>query len=95
MKLGFFVLIIVLIKFFVLFLLDGSSLHQTGLKLTLMGAAKGYLGLATCECIFRRSIGEFISTFSVFVEVQTVMVAEFYGVIYAMEEAKKMGLTNV
>jgi len=26
---------------------------------------------------------------------QTIMVAEFYGVIHAMEEAQKMGLTNV
>jgi len=33
-------------------------------------------------------MGEFISAFS-------AMVAEFYGVIHAMEEAQKMGLTNV
>jgi len=33
--------------------------------------------------------------FSTFLEVQTVMVVEFYGVIHAMEEAQKMGLTNV
>jgi len=32
----FLVLILVLVKFFVLFLLDRSSLHQAGLKLTLM-----------------------------------------------------------
>jgi len=38
---------------------------------------------------------EFIGVFSVVLEVQTVMVAEFYGVIYAMEEAQNMGLTNV
>jgi len=37
---------------------------------------------------------EFISAFSVFLEVQTVMIAEFYGVIHAMEETQKMGLTN-
>ena len=42
----FFVLILVRVKFFVLFLLDGNSLHQAGLKLTLMG----YPGLATCGC---------------------------------------------
>jgi len=35
---------------------------------------------------------EFIGVFSMFLEVQTVMVAEFYGVIHAMEEAQKMGL---
>jgi len=40
-------------------------------------------------------MGEFISAFSGFLEVQTVLVAEFYGVIHAMEEAQKMRLTNV
>jgi len=40
-------------------------------------------------------MGEFIGIFSAFLEVQTVLIAEFYGVIYAMEEAKKMKLTNV
>ena len=38
---------------------------------------------------------EFIGVFSAFLEVQTGLVAEFYGVIHAMEEAQKMGLTNV
>jgi len=38
---------------------------------------------------------EFIGVFSVFLEVQTAIVAEFYGIIYAMEEAQKMGLSNV
>jgi len=38
---------------------------------------------------------KFIGAFSVFLEVQNVMVAEFYGVIHAMEEAQKMELTNV
>jgi len=38
---------------------------------------------------------EFIGAFSVFLEIQTAMVAEFYGVIHVMEEAQKMGLTNV
>jgi len=38
---------------------------------------------------------EFIGAFSTFVDVQTALVAEFYGVIYALEEAQKLGLTNV
>jgi len=38
---------------------------------------------------------EFIGAFSVFLEVQTTLVAEFYGLIHAMEEAQKMRLTNV
>jgi len=40
-------------------------------------------------------MGEFISVFSASLEVKTAMVAEFYGVINAMEETQKMGLTNV
>jgi len=40
-------------------------------------------------------MGEFIGAFSGFLEVQTALVAEFYGAIHAMEEAQKMGLTNV
>ena len=45
--------------------------------------------------IFRGSIEKFISVFSAFLEVQIVMVDEFYGVIHAMEETQKMRLTNV
>jgi len=37
-------------------------------------------------------MGEFIGVFSAFLEVQTALVAEFYEVIHAMEEAQKMGL---
>jgi len=38
---------------------------------------------------------KFISVFFVFLEVQIVMVAEFYGIIHAMQETQKMRLTNV
>jgi len=38
---------------------------------------------------------EFIGAFSVFLEIQTTMIAEFYGVIHDMEETQKMRLTNV
>jgi len=40
-------------------------------------------------------MGEFIGAFSAFLEVQIVLVVEFYEVIHAMEEAQKMGLTIV
>ena len=40
-------------------------------------------------------MGEFIGAFSAFLDFQTALVAEFYGVIYALEEAQKLGLTNV
>jgi len=58
-------------------------------------AVRGYAGLATCGGIFRGSMEEFIGTFSAFLDVQTALVTEFYGVIYALEEAQKLGLTNV
>jgi len=40
-------------------------------------------------------MGKFISVFFAFLEGQTIVVAEFYGVIHAIEETQKMGLTNV
>jgi len=88
------VLILVLVKFFILFLLDGSFLHQAGLKLTLMGLLGDIMVLLLAEVFFVGVWGEFIGTFSMFLEVQTSLVAEFYEVIHAMKEAQKMGLTN-
>jgi len=38
---------------------------------------------------------QFIGAFSAFLEVQTAIIAEFYGVIHVIEEVQKMGLTNV
>jgi len=38
---------------------------------------------------------EFIGVFFAFLDVQTALVAKFYGVIYALEKAQKLGLTNV
>jgi len=64
-------------------------------KINIDGAARGYPGLATCGGIFSGSMGEFIGAFSMFLEVQIVMVDEFYGVIHAMEKAQKIGLTKV
>jgi len=64
-------------------------------KINTDGAARGYPGLAVCGSIFRRSMGEFIGAFYAFLDVQIAMVVEFYGVIYALEEAQKLNLTNV
>jgi len=63
-------------------------------KINTDGAARGYPGLAACGGIFRGSMREFIGALSVFLDVQTVLVAGFYGVIYALKEAQKLGLTN-
>ena len=38
---------------------------------------------------------KFIGVFSLFLNVQTSLIAEFYEVIYVLEEAQKLGLTNV
>jgi len=46
---NFFVLILVLVKFFILFLLDEISLHYVGLKLTLMGLLGDILVLLLVE----------------------------------------------
>jgi len=40
-------------------------------------------------------MGVFIGAFSAFLNVDTTLVAEFYGVIYALEGSQKLGLTNV
>jgi len=64
-------------------------------KINTDGATKGYLGLAACGSIFCGSMWEFIGALSMFLDVQTVLAAKFYGVIYALEEAQKLGLTNV
>jgi len=64
-------------------------------KINVGRTTRGYHGLATCGGIFCGSMREFICVFSALLEVQTVMIGEFYGVIHVMEEVQKMGLTNV
>jgi len=64
-------------------------------KINTNRAARGYPCLATCGGIFCGSMREFIGGFSAFLDFQTGLVAEFYGVIYVMEEAQRMGLTSV
>ena len=56
-------------------------------KISTDGAARGYSGLAACGSIFRGSMGEFIGVFSAVLDVQAALVAELYGVLYALEEA--------
>ncbi|XP_068477198.1 uncharacterized protein [Phaseolus vulgaris] len=63
-------------------------------KINIDATARGYPGLVTCGCIFRGSMGKFIGIFSALLEVEVAMVAEFYEVIHAVEEAQKMGRTN-
>jgi len=64
-------------------------------KINIDGAARGSPGFATYDGIFCGSMGEFISGFSIFLDVQTALVVEFYGVIHAIEHAQKMNLTNL
>ena len=93
-----------MIKFFGINARTGKVLHPLPVrwefpslgwvKINTDEAARGYPSLATCEGIFRGSMEEFIGVFFVFLEVQTAIVVEFYGVIHAMEEAQKMRLTD-
>jgi len=64
-------------------------------KININGAARGSPGLVTCGGIFHGSMGEFVGGFSTFLDVQTALVAEFYGVIHAIEQAQKMGLASL
>ena len=64
-------------------------------KINSDGVARGSPGLATRGGIFRGSMRKFIGGFSAFLDVQTALVAEFYGVIHAIEEAQNMDLTNL
>jgi len=59
-------------------------------QINIDGVAMGSPSLASCG-IFRGSMRKFISGFSYFLNIHNVMVAEFYGVIHAIEEAKNMG----
>ena len=53
-------------------------------KINTDGAVRDYPGLAACGSIFRGSMREFIGVFSAFLDVQTALIAEFYGVIYML-----------
>jgi len=54
-------------------------------KINSDGVVGGSPGLATCGDIFRGSMGEFISGFYYFLNVHTILVAGFYGVIHAID----------
>jgi len=41
------------------------------------------------------SVGEFTGGFSAFLDVQNALVAEFYEVIHAIEQAQKIGFTSL
>ena len=60
-------------------------------KINTDGAARGYPGLHTCGAIF---CGSYLLVGSLHF-LTFVLVAEFYGVIYAMEETQRIGLTSV
>jgi len=64
-------------------------------KINTDGVARDYPGLAACGSISRGSMREFIGAFYAFLDVQTALVAELHGVIYVLDEAQKLGLTNV
>jgi len=92
------------IKFLVLILVGGEVFRHLPVrwefpspgwvKINNDGAARGIRVLLLVDVFFVGVWGSLL-VFFVFLEVQTIMVAEFYGVIHAMEEAQKMRLINV
>ena len=91
--LSFLVLILVLIKFFVLFLLDECSLHHT-VKLTLMGLLGDILDLLVVEVF---SIGVWRSLLVVslcFLMFRLLWLLNFME-LYMLWRKLKMGLTKV
>ena len=64
-------------------------------KINIDGAASDSPSLVSCVGIFRRSMVEFISGFYAFLDIQTSLVTEFYGVIHVIEEAQKMDLNSL
>ena len=64
-------------------------LSPGGVKTNTNGAARRYPGLATCGGIFRGTMREFIGAFSVFLEVQTTMVAGFMELYMLWRKLKR------
>jgi len=55
----------------------------------------GSSDLAIYGDILRGSMKEFIGDFYAFLDVQTTLIAKFYGVIHAIKQAQKMSLTSL
>ena len=94
--LNFLVFILVRIKLFVFFWLDGSSLHQDELKLTLIGL----LGIFWSCSLWRYFPWEYEGVYWFFLCISWSSYCYGCWVLwsytcYAMEEAQKMGLTDV
>jgi len=90
------------IKFFGINTRTGKVLRHLSVRWKF--PSSGWVKINTCgdilvlllvEVFSVGSMKEFIGAFSAFLEVQSVMVAEFYGVIHDTEEAQKMRLTNL
>jgi len=64
-------------------------------KINIDGTFRGSPGLVACGGIFRGIMEDFIGGFTSFLDIQNALVAEFYGVIHAIEEAKKMGISSL
>jgi len=64
-------------------------------KINTYGVDRGSPSLANCGGIFCGSMREFIGGFSVFLDVQTALFTEFYGVIHAIEQVQNMSLTSL
>jgi len=79
-------------KFFCHFLVRWEFPSPGWVKINIDGVVRGILVLLLVNVFSVEVWGSLlVFSFSVFLEVQTTMVVEFYGVIHAIEEAQKMG----
>jgi len=67
----------------------------TRVKINTDGVVRDILVLLLVEVFFVGVMEKFIGVFSMFLDVQTGMTAEFYEAINTIKETQKMELTNV
>ena len=89
---SFFVLTFVLVKFYVLFLLDGNFLHQAGLKLTLIGLLQDILVLLLVEVFFVGVWGNLLELFLYFLKFRLLWLLSFMGLYMLWRKLKRWGL---
>ena len=85
----FFILILVLVKFFILFVLDESFLHQVGLKLTLMGLLGDILILLHVEVFSVGVWGNLLELSLRFLKFRLLWLLSFMGLYMLWRKLKR------
>ena len=89
---SFLVLILVLVKFFVLFLWNGSFLHQARLKLTLMRLLGDILVLLLVDVFFVGVWGNLLEFSLCFLKFRLLWLLSFMGLYMLWRKLKRWGL---